>query len=239
MSDENAIQDYAKWPSVKPTINLAPRYVRERRATAGTVRKMTFVSVLTFALVVAALIGAYGYSLTVRAKRDDAVTAQQQAQMNVDRLQPIADYYDGLVARQTLVSDAMRMELNNKLILDAVEKAGGTGVSVRGVSIAPKAPCPGPDPFTPKVALGCLDLVVSAESPEALADFVDTLDETAPFSGAFSGAYAVSGDDVSVTVNYDVEALALRFVPEKQRDEVRSTITQTTPAPAAANGVTQ
>ncbi len=223
-SNETGIPDYSDFSAVKPKPNLAPRYVRDRRAADKTLRIVFWAMIGLFGLLVAGVIASLFFALGAKESLDDSLNTQKQVQNEVSRLGPIADYYDGLVQRQELASSTMQNDLDHPKLLEELYSAARGHVEVLSVTMAPSAPCPGPNPFETTPALGCINLTVSANNPAGAAAFVEALNSNPTlFSDAFTPTFASSeGTPANVTVNYSSNALSMRFVPADRRDEVKA-----------------
>lgn len=235
---EPDLPDFSAFSAVKPKPNLVPRYVRERRAADRTMRITFYAIIALVALLVGGVIAGFFYAQGEKSKLDDTLSTQTQVQNEVTRLQPIADYYDGLVQRQELASSTMQNDLDHPRLLDGLYAAARGNATITAVTLAPSAPCPGPNPFEAISALGCINITAEATSPAGAADFVEALNSNEElFSGAFTPSFAGGeGATTSVTVNYDADALSMRFVPEERRAEVKAAVEAA--AAAGASGTT-
>lgn len=235
----------AAWPGPgKPSAVLVPRFVRERRAAAATMRSTVFGLLVLGLILVSALSFVFLRAQGAESDKILAETAAQGAQKNVDALQPVADYYDGLVSRQTSAVDALKGDLDNSRLLDTVlEIASATNATVTAYSASTASTvCQGPNPFTTPASMGCLQIGVTVDGNAAGASFVDALNEREDlFNSAFATGFTKANGptDLQVTVNYDTDALSLRYVPKAQRDQVRAdALAAATQATAAAAGTT-
>lgn len=218
----------------KPSVNLVPRYITDRRAAKKTTRQMMYTTLVVFGLVVFATLFAWSLALKAESTQSEAEFQQAEAQRNVDTLRPIADYYDGLVSRKNAAADMMRYELDHGRIMTGIQRAAGSGVQIRSVTMEGSVPCAGPNPFVVEPALGCLTLTASSPNMANATGFVDALNSSdGLFSAAFASAYGQGDDDAfNVTVNYSTDALSLRFVPKAEWDQARAdALAQANPAP--------
>lgn len=226
---------YAK-TSAKPSINLIPRYITERRAAERTGRQVMYSGLAVLGLCVAVVGFSWSQALGAQQDRSDAEFERDTVQQQVDLLKPIADYYDGLVARQSLALETMKPDLDNSKILDGLYAAAGTGTSIESVDLSKAPPCPGSNPFSITPALGCVTLTAKSNDLAATTGFLTALNADSDlFSSAFSadmGGGENSDGTYTVTVNYSAEALSMRFVPEDQREQVKADIMSAAAAPA-------
>lgn len=220
----------------KPAANLVPTYVRHRRAEQATLRKGYFAVLATALLVVLVTGVAFVLRATSEGTRQEAVAERAVAAKQVTALQPIATYYDGLVARQQAMVSMMGRDLDYSRLNEAIFTAsGGTGVTVETISESGAPVCSGPSPFSPAPAMGCVTITARAPSPVAAATFISNLNRKAPLIGsAFSTGFAGdqqtvsapsgdrSGSEITVTVNYTSQALTMRYVPKEQQAQVRA-----------------
>lgn len=221
---EPGLPDFSAYSAVKPKPNLTPRYVRERRAADKTMRITFWAIIGLVALLVGGVIATMFYALDAKGSLDDTLNTQTQVQNEVTRLQPVADYYDGLVQRQELASTTMQDDLDYTKLIDGLYAAARGNAEITAVTVAPSAPCPGPNPFEAIPALGCINVTANASGPAGAAGFVEALNaNSALFSGAFTPTFSAEGDTpTTLTVNYDADALSLRFVPQERQAEVKA-----------------
>lgn len=218
------------WPGPsKPSAVLVPRYVRERRAAQRTARTVVFGLLGVALLVVSGLGYSFISAKTAENDRDVAISNQAGAQSRVDALSPIAAYYDGLIARQANAVAVMQRDLDLSRVSNAIyATASRANVVVTSINITTTSqPCEGSNPFEASLSMGCLNVTIAAPNSVAVGNFVDALNaDEALFNQAFATNLAVSGDTdaTSVDVNYSVEALSLRYVPEAQHEKAKSQI---------------
>lgn len=227
--------EYAKFSAVKPAASLLPSYIRERRVNDATMRLAIFGCLGVLALVLVSVGATFFMALGAQSERDDAQNNRQAAQVEADRLKPIANYYDGLKQRQDLATRAMATDLDRAGVIDKIYASARGKVSVDQVEMSGQPPCQGPDPFDSIPALGCVNLTVTGSGTD-VAKFVDTLNDVDMFSAAYSASmFGGNGaNGVPVTVNYSADALTMRFVPEDQRETTRMNIEQQASAGATA-----
>lgn len=216
--------EYPDYSAFKPAASLLPAYIRDRRANDKTVRITLYSCLGVLALVVAIVGFTFFYELSAQTARNDAQNDRQAAQVEADRLKPIADYYDGLKERQDLATAAMQADLDRPRLINQIQAAARGRVQVTGIDISGQPPCQGPDPFKQVAALGCINVTVEGPGTQVAA-FVDALNKNSLFSSAYSeGMFSGGEAGAPVTVNYSSAALTMRFVPAEEREAARAAV---------------
>lgn len=211
-----------------PTVNLLSgeireivrvRHLRQRFIAAGAV--IVAVTVAVFAgqqgLVIAA-----SNSLTSAQDTQSRLTTQQRS------LTPVAEFYAEVAQSQAALQGAMKKEVLFSKLLGDLHTAAPAGVVIGNVSLvvdtrsdadaaAAAGPgannktsgqggsgqCPGPDPFAAANTVGCVTLVGTAVSRDAVGTLITDLANSDVFINPFVSATTVTQDG-SISFNATV-----------------------------------
>ena len=228
---------------VKPSADLLPRYIRARQKAQRTARVITVLAVAGLAAALAASAWAWLQQDSAYTYAKEQQQLEQTSRAEVSRLQPVAAYYDGLRERQDAVVAKMKDELDYARMLRELSTAAEGKATIESVTLAPQAPCPGPNPFAVAQDLGCLTVNVSSDNPAEAARFVGSLDASSDLWGsAYTTSSLVPTENsagqvrYAVTVNYTAAALTLRHVPQDLKEQVLAEAQAGTGATTPATG---
>lgn len=211
-----------EWPSpIKPSALLVPRYVVENNAAAATRRTSVLVVgviavVMTLAVSVVSIM-----AMTSKQALTEAQGARDAAQVNVDRLGPIANYYDGLEQRRSTAASLLSGDVAHAKLLRSFHGAIPPGVTYQSYNPLVGQACPGPDPFNVPNGLGCITAQMTAQNAGQISALVSRLQATDktlfsdPFVSELNTRPAAQGGGRETTftlsVNFSPDAYSNRY----------------------------
>lgn len=212
-------QPVHEWPNpAKPSALMVPKYIRENYAVAKT-RKKVLAGLAAAAVVSACLVGGSFYlSHSAKSSLEDVQAQQAAAKAEVDRLSPVAAYYDGLEVRRAATVAALGTDLSHAELLGKIIQSLPTGAAITSYATAMDAPCQSPDPFVvpTTTALGCITFVGTAKTESDVALIVAALSDVVRTEGMLVDPFLSTldvGDNArfTINVNFTTEAYSGKY----------------------------
>lgn len=217
-----------EWPNpAKPSAMLVPTYIRENRALAVTKRKVFYGLVGTVAVTVLGTAAAFLASITSQGSLDDARSAQESAQQKVDRLAPIAQYYDGLEQRTQATVALLSNDVRHADLFDFTNSSLPSNTALTSYTTSFGTPCPTGDPFVSVDAIGCITIAAETDSRAKIPATVASMQKASKDSlvkGVFVNG-VTTGDNVvkfTMNLNFTPNALSMKYVPKDEREAMRN-----------------
>lgn len=243
------------WPDpAAPSKGLLPRSLVAQRE----VRKFTFRTGVIGAVIVGLAALGWG-ALAASAVSAAADKANQELQngtlqKSISELRVIDLAVKGFDAQRQNVAVALQNDVTYSTVISDLRAAAPKGVALDDIKTSFGTPCPGPDPFNAKPAIGCLtidgaaptvddvsayvkNLLDLSADPAKPAWLVDPYATTATAGTDNTGATGVGAGSVvrfTLTVNFSPAALSLKYA--KFLPGTGITSTTTTPATPKAGG---
>lgn len=201
------------WPNpVKPSLVLLPAKVRGARARRKAIRGATVMSVGLLGLTVLGYVSVTAASSVAQAglEAEMAKTASQQKILDANK--PVQDFYDGLAVRREAAVAALQNDVANSTVLKAVSDANTVGAKLTSIiRTSDPAACPVVDPFSPSLAIGCLQISGTAPSIASVGGLAAGLSKntemlTAPY--ITESAQGEEGATFKLSVGYTDKALS-------------------------------
>jgi hypothetical protein len=160
------------WPAaVKPSLVLLPTKVRGARARRKAIRGAIVMSVGILGATVVGYISVAAASSVAQAGLEAEMAKTADHQKVLDANKPVQDFYDGLALRREAAAAALAQDVNNTSVLKAVSDANTVGATFTSITkSSDPAACPAVDPFTPSLAIGCLQIAGTAPTMEAIGE---------------------------------------------------------------------
>lgn len=162
------------WPSaVKPSLVLLPAKAKGARTRRKAIRGAIIMSVGILGITVIGYISVAAASAVAQGGLETEMAKTAGHQKILEDNKPVQDFYDGLIQQREAAVTALAPDVSNANILKAVNDANTVGATFASITkLADPGACSSVDPFTPSIAVGCLQISGTAPSISAIGELV-------------------------------------------------------------------
>lgn len=201
-----------------PRVDLFPPSVREATALRRT--RTVLLALVAFVVLVGATVWILQGSAIgqAEARLADAQAENARMQAEIDLLAPITVLFDEIANQRALVETTLAAQPQAAAVNDRLIAAGGPQVTFSFITVEYRPiplpgevpnPCPNPNPFDARVAIGCLSFSATAESPDEVSALLLALDADPFFIGPYVGSTSSSEGKVTFSGTAAVSTDAL------------------------------